>query len=303
LEAKVIIDSHVHLVGKGWIDRSYFLGCARMIGAAFGKATGEHGDPEYLADGILDSLTDTTGENLIATMDAAGIDRSCVFALDYGLCAGEPEVSMEEQNRLISEAVRRCPDRLIAFFTVDPRRREGLDLFKRAVEDWGMRGLKLHPPYYEQCREYGIPVLFHTGSQPAPMKWRFAQPIYIDDVAADFPELPIIMAHVAGQMWEEALMVASVKPNVYFDVSGWQAPSLSGLDKFYRMLRSVLDEVGPWRVFFGSDGPYYNGLFPLEQWVKALTEPDLSACPDITFSPEEREIVAGKAFARLIDLA
>lgn len=310
----MIIDSHAHLIGEGWNTRRVFIGIARMYAAILGKETGQLPDPEGLVDNLTPVLRDTTGEKLVAEMDAAGVDKSCIFALDYGLATGEPEVFIEEQNRMISEAATRFPGRLIPFFTVDPRRPEGLDMFRRGVEDWGMRGLKLHPttgyypydpvthPFYEKCLEYGIPVLFHTGSEPAPMKFRFAQPIYIDDVAADFPDLPIIMAHVGTELWEEALMVASVKPNIHFDISGWQVAFSSHPQNFYRMLHTVLDTVGPWRVFFGSDGPYLNVLCPLDRWVKALIEPDLGSCPEVSFKPEEIEIILGKSFARLLKL-
>ena len=310
----MIIDSHVHLIGEGWNTRRVFLGIARMYAAILGKETGQLPDPESLVDNLTPVLRDTTGEKLVAEMDAAGVDGSCIFALDYGLATGEPEVFIEEQNHMIAEAARRFPGRLTPFFTVDPRRPGGLEMFRRGVEDWGMQGLKLHPtvgyypydpvayPFYEQCLEYGIPVLFHTGSEPAPMKSRFAQPIHIDDVAADFPDLPIIMAHVASELWEEALMVAVVKPNIYFDISGWQVTFSNHPQDFYRMLRTVLDAVGPWRVFFGSDGPYLNVLCPLDRWVKALTEPDLSYCPEISFQPEETEVIMGKSFARILNM-
>ncbi|WP_287154246.1 amidohydrolase family protein [Candidatus Solincola tengchongensis] len=310
----MIIDSHVHLVGEGWIDRSFFIGMARVATIPVGRATGEYPDPGTLVDNLMPVLSDTTGEKTVAAMDAAGVDKACIFAVDYGLLAGEPAVSIEDQNRMIAEAARRFPDRLIPFFTVDPRRPGALDLFRRGVEEWGMKGLKLHPtsgyfphdpvvyPFYEKCVEYGIPVLFHTGSQPAPMKFRFAQPIHVDDVAADFPDLPIIMAHVAHQLWEEALMVAGIKTNVYFDFSGWQIIFNSHPEKFYRMLRTVLDEIGPWRVFFGTDGPYLNVLCPWDRWVKAVTEPDLSPCPEVSFTPEEIDIIMGRAFARLLKL-
>lgn len=310
----MIIDSHVHLVGEGWHDRSFFMGQARMVTAMMGKATGEYADAGAIIDNLLPNLSDTTGERTVANMDAAGVAVSCVFSQDTGMAAGEPEVPMEEQNRMIAEAARRFPDRLIPFFTIDPRRPGALDMFARAVEDWGMKGLKLHPtsgyfpydqvvyPLYEKCMEYGMPVLFHTGSQPAPLKFRYTQPINVDDVAADFPDLPIIMAHVAHELWEEALLVASVKPNVYFDFSGWQIVYNNHPEAFYHMLRAVLDLVGPWRVFFGTDGPYLNVLCPWDTWIKALTEPDLSCCPGISFTGEETEIIMGKAFARLMGL-
>ncbi|MBN2027657.1 MAG: amidohydrolase [Actinobacteria bacterium] len=310
----MIIDSHVHLVGEGWHDRSFFMGQARMVTAMMGKETGEIADAGAIIDNLLPNLADTTGERTVANMDAAGVDMSCVFSQDSGMAAGEPEVSMEEQNRLIAEAARRFPERLIPFFTIDPRRPGALDLFKRAVEEWGMKGLKLHPasgyfpydpvvyPLYEQCMEYGMPVLFHTGSQPAPLKFRYTQPICVDDVAADFPDLPIIMAHVAHELWQEALLVASVKPNVYFDFSGWQIVFNNHPQAFYSMLRAVVDLVGPWRVFFGTDGPYLNVLCPWDTWIKAVTEPDLSCCPEVTFTPEETEIIMGKAFAKLMGM-
>jgi predicted TIM-barrel fold metal-dependent hydrolase len=310
----MIIDSHVHLVAEDWIDRSYHLGVARVTAAYKGKLSGEYPDPEVLANRLMPKITDTTGEKTVSDMDEAGVDMSCIFSVDFGLLAGEPPVSMQDQNHMVAEAARRFPDRLIPFFTIDPRRPGGMDLFQRGVEEWGMKGLKLHPasgfypydpvayPFYEKCMEYGIPVLFHTGSQPAPMKFRFAQPMNLDDVAADFPQLPIIMAHCAHSLWEEALLVAEIKPNVYFDFSGWQIICRNHPEKFYRMLRAVIDQVGPWRVFFGTDGPFFNVFCPWGTWVKTVAEPDLSSCPEVSFTPEETEIIMGKAFARLLDL-
>jgi predicted TIM-barrel fold metal-dependent hydrolase len=66
------------------------------------------------------------------------------------------------------------------------------------------------------------------------------------------------------------------------------------------MLRTVLDEIGPRRVFFGSDGPYYNSVFPLDRWVKAFTDTDLASCREISFSHEEIDYVMGQAFANLV---
>jgi hypothetical protein len=309
----MIIDCHFHLVGEGWHNKEIFIGMARTVTAAAGKLTGEYPDPGALVDNLLPVLADTTGEKLIAAMDAAGVDMSCVFAHDTGYVR-PIDVPLEEQNRLVAEAAAKHPDRLISFFSIDPRREGAVELFSRAIEDWGMKGLKLHPasgfypyeefcyPMYEKCLEYKVPLLIHTGSQPAPMKYRFTQPVYVDDVAADFPDLPIIMAHVAHQLWQEALLVASVKPNVYFDFSGWQITYNDFPQEFYRMLRRTLDQVGPWRVFFGTDGPYLNVLCPLDKWVNVIKEPDLSSCPEVSFTDEEKEIMLGDGFARLLGI-
>src|SRR5450759_3908894 len=66
------------------------------------------------------------------------------------------DVQIEEQNRMVAEASAKFPDRLVSFFSIDPRREGAVDLFSRAIEDWGMKGLKLHPasgfyPYEEFC--------------------------------------------------------------------------------------------------------------------------------------------------------
>jgi uncharacterized protein len=310
----MIIDNHFHLVDEGWHDRSVFIGQARVVTSMIGKTTGDYPDPTELVKNLLPVLSDTTGEKLVAGMDAAGIDKTCIFAHDTGRQAGEPAVPIEEQNRIVGKAAARLPDRLVSFFSIDPRRDGALELFKKGIEDWGMKGLKLHPtagfypydpacyPFYEKCVEYGIPVIFHTGSQPAPMKFRFTQPIHVDDVAADFPDLPIIMAHVGHQLWQEALMVAGIKSNIYFDFSGWQLFLNSHPQEFYRMLRRVIDDIGPWRVFFGTDGPYLNAVCPVEKWVQTIMEPDLSSCPEVSFTDEEKRIIMGDAFARLLGI-
>jgi predicted TIM-barrel fold metal-dependent hydrolase len=147
-----------------------------------------------------------------------------------------------------------------------------------------------------------MPVVVHTGSQPAPMKFRFARPIYLDDVAADFPELKIIAAHVGHAMWEEAVLLAGIKTNIYFDFSGWQIAFNEHPGDFYRMLRRVIDDVGPWRVFFGTDGPYLDILCPIDKWMKAVIEPDLSSAPEVSFTKEETDIIMGNSFARLLGI-
>jgi predicted TIM-barrel fold metal-dependent hydrolase len=311
----MIIDSHFHLIDRGWVADSFFVGMARIVIAGATKATGEPGgDPVELVDNLMPVLADTTGDKLVAKMDAAGVDKTCIFCVDYAALTGEPGVNIEDQNRMIAEAARRHPDRLVPFFSIDPRRHNALDLFRSSIEDWRMRGLKLHPtagffphqeecyPLYEACVEYGLPVVVHTGSQPAPMKFRFARPVYLDDVAADFPHLNIIAAHVGHDWWEEALLMAGVKPNIYFDFSGWQIKYNEHPADFYRMLRRVIDVVGPWRVFFGTDGPYLDILCPIDKWIAAVKEPDLSCAPEVSFTELEVETIMGNAFAQLLGL-
>jgi uncharacterized protein len=310
----MIIDSHVHLLGKGWLHPSLGWGGARIAAAAMSRKTGERPDLTTLAETGLAYLSDATAAKFVPIMDTAGIDKACVFSIDFGLVAGEPEVPIEEQNRLVAQAAEDFPGRLIPFFTIDPRRPGSVEMFSRAVEEWGMKGLKLHPtsgyfasdeicyPLYEKCMEYGVPALIHAGPINAPLKSRFAMPIYVDDVAADFPDLPIIIAHVGLGMWQEALHIASMKTNIFFDISAWQMFFAFYPEDFYRMLRRVVNTLGPWRVFFGSDTPMLDFQCPIQNWVKAVREPNLSSCPEVSFKQEEIEIIMGKAFAKLLKL-
>jgi predicted TIM-barrel fold metal-dependent hydrolase len=142
----VIIDSHFHLVDKGWVHDDFFIGMAKIVVAGATKATGEQGpDPAEIVKNLMPVLADTTGEKVVAKMDAAGVDKSCIFCVDYAAITGEPGVEIEEQNRMVAEVGKRFPDRLIPFFSIDPRRDGALEMFKRGVEDWGMKGLKFHP--------------------------------------------------------------------------------------------------------------------------------------------------------------
>lgn len=308
------IDCHVHLTDEGWIHPDFMLALARIACARAGSETGVYPDAGQLALVLGPAFADPAGERLIEMMDRAGVDTSVVFPLDYGLYTGEPGVPIEEQNFRVCEAARSNPGRLVPFFSIDPRRPEAASLFSKAVEGWGARGLKLHPcagfyagdeactPLYQICLEHDLPVLIHTGSQPAPFKIKYARPAFVDDVAADFGELKIIMAHVGHGWWEEALLVGTVKPNVCYDISGWQPAIREYPQVFYRMLRRLLDAVGPWRVFFGSDGPFLNGIMPLEDWVAAIEEPGLTSCPEVYFSDDEKRLVMGEAFARLVGM-
>lgn len=307
------LDAHVHLVGPGWVHQSFLQTLARLLVAGTRSDTGETADPDALLPSIEQALFDPSGQTLLAAMEAAGIDHACVFTVDYGLLTGEPGVSIDQQNKCIAQVVDQSDGRLTGFFSIDPRRPQATELFAEAVEDWGMRGLKLHPasgwlphdenvyPLYQLCAQYELPLLIHTGGQPGPMKSRFGRPVYVDDVAADFPELDIIMAHCGYQWWEEALMVCGMKPNCHVDISGWQQLLMADPGRFYRRLRTVVDTVSPWRVLFGSDGPYLNVLCPLTDWVAAFS-PAASEQYGVEFAEEEFAILKGRAAARLLGL-
>ena len=132
---------------------------------------------------------------------------------------------------------------LIPFGSVDPHAgRAAVARIRSLVERHGARGFKFHPslqafepndpryyPLYEAMSELGVPALFHTGQTGIGaglpggrgIKLRYSDPMLLDDVAADFPQLTIIMAHPSVPWQDEAISIATHKSNVYIDLSGW----------------------------------------------------------------------------------
>lgn len=184
-------------------------------------------------------------------------------------------------NDWTASVVKKYPHRFLGFAQVDPKEgQKAVDEVTRAVKELGLRGLKVHPPgqaffpndpavypLWERCQELQIPVLLHTGQTGVGagmrggggVKLKYGQPIpYIDDMAADFPDLTIIMAHPAVPWQEEQLSVLVHKPNVYMDISGWSP-------KYFRpILVQYMNSLVQDKVLFGSD---YPALMP-ERWLR-----------------------------------
>ncbi len=203
-----------------------------------------------------------------------------VFTVDATSATGHPALSSEE----IAEGAARNNDVLIPFGSVDPR--QGAAAVERArtlVREYGVRGFKLHPslqafapndeahyPLYEALSELGVVALFHTGQTGIGaglpggrgIKLRYSDPMLIDDVAADFPHLQIVMAHPAVPWADAAISIATHKANVFIDLSGW-------LPKYFppqlvRQLSTLLRS----KVLFGSDFPV---LTP-DRWMASFDE-------------------------------
>ena len=175
------------------------------------------------------------------------------------------------ENEEVAEIAARNADIMIPFASIDPAKgRLGAREARRLVREFGVRGFKFHPtmqafypndrsayPLYEAIAEEGAITLFHTGQTGVGagmrggmnMRLKYSNPIYLDDVAADFPDLPIILAHPSFPWQEEALSVATHKPNVYIDMSGWSPKYFPPI--LIRYANTMLKH----KMLFGSDWP------------------------------------------------
>ncbi|MBR7833326.1 amidohydrolase [Actinospica durhamensis] len=198
-----------------------------------------------------------------------------VFTVDAEAATGVPAVPNEE----IAEAARRYPDAIIPFASIDPAKgRAGARRVRELVERHGVRGFKFHPnvqafypndraayPLYAAIEECGAIAVFHTGQTGigagAPggggIRLKYSNPMYVDDVAADFPGMPIILAHPSFPWQDEALAVATHKPQVHIDLSGWSPKYFP--PQLVQYANTLLKD----KVLFGTDYP----LLTPERWL------------------------------------
>jgi predicted TIM-barrel fold metal-dependent hydrolase len=172
-----------------------------------------------------------------------------------------------ETNTFAARYAEAAPDRLLPYGGVHPRFQADITGHVDDLLEMGIRCLKIHPSHqlfpanaytmgletlagiYRRCEERGLPVMIHTGTSIFPgARNKFGRPMELDDVAVDFPDLVIIMAHGGRPLWmDEAFFVLRRHKNVHLDVSG--IPPLRLLEYFPR-----LSEIGE-RVLWGTDWP------------------------------------------------
>jgi len=230
-----------------------------------------------------------------------------VFTVDAETNLGQAPISSAE----IAEGAVRNNDVLIPFGSVDPHREDAVDRVRRLVEDSGVRGFKFHPtvqgfdpsdqthyPLYAAIQDAGIPVIFHTGQTGIGAGMRggrgfrlgLSNPMLLDPIAADFPDLQIIMAHPSVPWQDEALAVATHKHNTWIDLSGWSPKYFPA--ELVRYANSLLKT----RVLFGSDFP----LLTPDRWIRDAGPSTSSGAA--LFKPEVMPGIMKHNAARLLGL-
>jgi len=196
-----------------------------------------------------------------------------VFSVDERM-TGRPQVPNEEVLNL----AKQHSDFMIAFASVNPMRgAEAVQEARRLIK-LGVRGFKLHPPlqefhandrsaypFYEVVAEAKLPVVIHTGHSGigtgmpggGGIRLKYGNPMDIDDVAVDFPDMPIIMAHPSFPWQDEAISICLHKPQVYIDLSGWSPRYFSPI------LIQYANTLLKHKMLFGSDYP----LITPDKWM------------------------------------
>ena len=174
-------------------------------------------------------------------------------------------------NEEVRDAARANSDLMIAFASIDPHKgKMGVREARRLIAEGGIKGFKFHPTeqgffpndrmaygLYEVIAEHKLAALFHSGHSGigtgmrggGGMRLKYSNPIHLDDVAADFPDMTIIIAHPSWPWQDEALSVCLHKPNVYIDLSGWSPKYFP--PQLVQYANTLLQD----KVLFGSDYP------------------------------------------------
>jgi predicted TIM-barrel fold metal-dependent hydrolase len=203
-----------------------------------------------------------------------------MFTVDMEAGTGIKRISNEE----IAEHAAANSDIMIAFASIDPHKGKfGALEARRLIEDYGVKGFKFHPPMqnfdpgdrmawplYEVIAEYGLPAIFHTGHSGmgtgmkggGGVRLKYGQPIMVDDVAVDFPDMKIILAHPSWPWTDESLSMALHKENVFIDLSGW-SPKY-----FPKQIIQYANTQLRKKMLFGSDYP----LIRPDIWMDAAKE-------------------------------
>ncbi|MCL5961284.1 MAG: amidohydrolase family protein [Chloroflexi bacterium] len=250
-----VIDFHVHLFSRGeyrpWI-RDY---AQRSLGMDFDQAIDQLMTPIRMRDLLREH----------------GVD------LGIGLAEQNPLVTGTCDNDYVARFCRECGV-LIPFASVNPYVTADPALeVERAVRELGCKGLKLYPSYqhyypndaqvypvYARSEKLGIPVMIHTGSTVfRGAKLRYADPLFLDDVAVDFPDLKIIQVHSGRGFWyDRAFFLSQLHKNMYMEISG--LPPRNLLSYFPEFERNAD------KIIFGSDWPSTADIKGNIDGIKAL---------------------------------
>ena len=265
-----------------------------------------------LARAVQQDSFDAVAALRIADMDRWGLEKTVVMPIDFGL--GSDDDTHWDEAEALAEVCRKNASRLIPFFACDPRRSNALDLLDRAVRDFGMKGVKLHPlagfavddrdacyAFYAMCSELAIPVLGHCRPIGVAARDDFARPERYERVAKDFPGLKICLGHLGGGPWsDDALRVIEQNANAYGDISTLQSLATDDADTFGKLLRRAMDGPARERVMYGSDWPTQR---PLDApFLHALRGRVQGAAGDPYLSEDETALLLRKNALRFLGL-
>jgi predicted TIM-barrel fold metal-dependent hydrolase len=318
----MIVDAHTHFWFKGFMPMAFHRHTAEEWAS---KEAGRK--PEMVLSKLDAGVTDPDVTPYLANMDKGGVDASIIMMTDFGTywTGEEPEVPYEEQAVRYGELQKQNPGRLYACAYVDPRRKNSVELLKKAVKEYGLKGcgefttrdLQITSdeakPLVKACADLDVPVVFHTrageGTNMAGAELSVAShshPGHISKLLKDYKDLKVVVAHAGyPKWWEAAIQVAKGHPTCYLELSNWQM-GLVNYDDMVPILAAMRDNVGADHIIFASDHPSgkrYRDLNFLTGWVDYFkTMPQKAKTMGYEFTDAEMNLILGENARRLFKL-
>lgn len=222
----------------------------------------------------VEKIYDMGFDKFLDMLKALGIVKIVSCARD-----AETTFGLKLRNEVIGQLVEKYPDRVIGFAAVDPHKgRLAVKELEDAVKNMGLRGLQLEPylhrmyvyekkyfPLYEKCVELNIPVWIHTSMNWShQLKIDLGRPIYLEDVAINFPQLKIIAGHTGWPWVNELCALAWKWPNIYIDISSMRQKYFATPGAGYEMLLHMGNTTIQDKILFSSGFP----LLPIKQAIE-----------------------------------
>lgn len=249
----MIVDCHSHLM---WYPDHVSERYAEEALASKLVKLAMSGGGAYSARLDLHSYDARPEEHWAVSKDA---DRVVVFGLEaraVGVCV---------PNEVVADYVREHPEKLVGWASIDPTQGDCVARLNHAVEDLGLCGLKLGPAYqhfdpadrqfwplYKRCDELNLPIMWHQGTTfPSLARLKWANPLQLEDIAMDFPQLRMIIAHL-GHPWEDdTIALVRKAPNVYTDISAVHYRPW----RYWQAMVTAMEYGVTHKILLGSDFP------------------------------------------------
>lgn len=256
--------------------------------------------------GIFEESGNKTAEDLIASMDEAGIDVSFVIANNFA------QETNGATNQAVIDAAKKFP-RLKAIGNIDYEKvgdSRHIQEIQSLIKEKLIMGVKFYTgyqyfypndprlyPIYEFCTQHAVPVIYHMGALLTGSKGllKYSHPLNIDELATQFPKLKIVIAHLGNPWIKDCAAVVSKNPNVYTDLSGYftEFQTISQEEQ-----KDFLRQLSTFKTFTGN---FNKCIFGTDWWLYSQKE-YLEVVQNLPMSKEEKELVLWKNATDIFNL-
>lgn len=259
-----IIDGHCHVASTDFIPEDFLSDVAGTIHLRL-TAYGQKTTKEKITEMVLKQNVDHLADALVKEMDAAGVVQSVLLVPDFS-AAMKCKLTSYEMAAAHFKIKQRHPGRFRVFLGVNPELgQQAVDDFEAAVNDFEIEGLKLYPPcgyspsdeslfpFYEVCKQHGLPVLSHTGPSAQRLDFRLGHPLEMEGAARTFPSVNFILAHGGVSYVRPSLELCKYRENVFVDIGGFSGGALPmGWEAH---LKDLFAMGMNHKIIYGSDWP------------------------------------------------